>query len=94
VWPKTQDARFMSLRTWDAFLVSSALKDGAVQFVKLVSEQGRPCTLLNPWPGKAVDVYRDGKKLDTLKGERVTLKTEIGATLVLVPEDAPASAAE
>lgn len=88
VWPKNRDARFMSLRTWDALLVSSALKDGAVQFVRILSEQGRPCTLVNPWPGKALDVYRDGKKLDTLKGERVVMKTEVGATLVLVPEGA------
>jgi hypothetical protein len=88
VWPKNKDARFLNIRTWDAFLVSSALKGGTVQSVKIHSEMGRPCTLVNPWPGKAIDVYRDGKIIETLKGERPVLKTEVGATLVLVVEGA------
>ncbi|MEI8372755.1 MAG: hypothetical protein WCJ35_07965 [Planctomycetota bacterium] len=88
VWPKNKDASFRSIRAWGAFLVSSSLKDGVVQYVKITSEKGRPCTLVNPWPGKSMDVYRDGKKVEKLKGERVVLKTEAGATVVLVPEGA------
>ena len=88
VWPKSKDARFLNIRTWDAFLVSSALKAGVVQFVKIHSEKGRPCILVNPWPGKAIHVYRDGKNIETLKGERIVLKTEAGVTVVLGPEDA------
>ncbi|MEI6655279.1 MAG: hypothetical protein WCP45_10955 [Verrucomicrobiota bacterium] len=94
VWPKNKDARFQDIRTWDAFLVSSALKGGTVQSVKIFSEMGRPCTLVNPWPGKTIDVYRDGKKSATLKGERVVLKTEAGATLVLVGEGSALPGAE
>jgi hypothetical protein len=86
VWPKSKDARFMNIRAWDAMLVSSALKGGEVQYVKIHSERGRNCTLVNPWPGKPVDVYRDGKKLETLKGERIVMKTEAGGTVVLGPE--------
>ena len=88
VWPKNKDARFLNIRAWGAFLVSSALKGGVVQYVKIHSEQGRPCTMVNPWPGKPVDVYRDGKKVETLKGGRMVLKTEAGATVVLGPEGA------
>ena len=88
VWPKNKDARFQSLRTWDAFLVSSTLKGGSVQSVTIHSEMGRPCTLVNPWPGKAIDVYRDGRKIETLKGERLVLKTTAATTLVLVVEGA------
>jgi len=88
VWPKNRDARFLNIRAWGAFLVSSALKAGEIQFVKVHSEQGRDCTLVNPWPGKAMDIYRDGKKVETLKGERVVLKTVAGATVVLAPEGA------
>jgi hypothetical protein len=44
--------------------------------------------MVNPWPGKAVDVYRDGKKVETLKGERVVMKTAAGGTVVLGPEGA------
>ena len=86
VWPKGKDARFVNIRARDAFLVSSALKGGVVQFVKITSEKGRDCTLLNPWRGKAVEVYRDGKKIKTLKGDRVVLKTEARGTLLLGPE--------
>ena len=40
------------------------------------------------WPAKAVDVYRNGRKVETLKGDRITLKTEAGATTLLGPEGA------
>jgi hypothetical protein len=86
VWPKDKDARFWNLRAEGAFLVSSALKGGVVQYVKIHSEKGRDCTLLNPWSGKSVDVYRDGKKVETLKGERVVLKTQAGVVVMLGPE--------
>ena len=88
VWPKDKDARFWNLRAEGAFLVSSALKGGTVRFVKIHSEQGRDCTVVNPWPGKAVDVYRDGKKTATLKGDRFVMKTATGATMVLGPAGA------
>ena len=93
-WPRDRDARFRGLRAEGAFLVSSALKGGEVQFVQVLSEQGRPCTLVNPWPGKAIDVYRDGRKVETLKGERVVVETDAGATVVFGPEGmgSPASA--
>jgi hypothetical protein len=63
VWPKNHDARFMNIRAWGAFLVSSALKGGEVQFVRIHSERGRDCTLVNPWPGKGVDVYLNFRRL-------------------------------
>jgi hypothetical protein len=59
-----------------------------VKYVKILSEKGRPCTMVNPWPGKAVIVYRDGKPVQTLKGGRFVMKTEAGATVVLGPEGA------
>jgi hypothetical protein len=90
VWPQAKDASFLNLRTWDAFLVSSTLKGGEVGFVRILSERGRPCALANPWPAKAVDVYRDGKLGETLKGGRLALKTQAGETLILVPQGATA----
>jgi alpha-L-fucosidase 2 len=88
VWPNDKDARFANLRAWGAFLVSSELKGGAVSYVKLHSEQGRPCTMVNPWPGKSIDVYRNGNKVDTLKGDKVECRTEAGTTVVLRPKGA------
>lgn len=83
-WPRDKDARFANLRVWGAFLVSSELKGGVVRQVGIHSEKGRPCTLVNPWPGKSIDVFRDGKKVETLLGDRVVLQTEAGATFSLV----------
>jgi hypothetical protein len=87
-WPQKVDARFANLRQFGAFLVASSLKGGEVQYVKVYSEKGRPCTLVNPWSGKSINVYRDGKQIDTLRGDRVILKTEAGTTVLLGPEGA------
>lgn len=86
VWPRERDARFWNLRAEGAFLVSSALKGGVVQYVEIHSEKGRDCTMVNPWPGKGVGVYRDGGKIGTQKGDRFVMKTRAGATVVLGPE--------
>ena len=83
---KKKDARFWNLRAEGAFLVSSALKGGVVQFVKIHSEKGRGCTIVNPWPREAVIVYRDGRKTGTLRGDRFVMKTKAGVTVVLGPE--------
>jgi len=48
----------------------------------------RDCTLVNPWPGKAVVVYRSGKKVETFQGERIVMKTKAGETVVFRPEGA------
>ena len=89
VWPKEKDARFEKIRCWGAFLVSSDLKDGQVQYVKLYSERGRDCTMVNPWPGENVTVYRNGKAIKKLSGERFTFKTSKEETLILGPTDVP-----
>lgn len=66
------------------FLVSSELRDGDVQYVRLLSEQGRDCTVLNPWPGEKVTVYREGAgEPEVVEGERFTLKTRVGEKLLL-----------
>ena len=83
VWPRQRDARFLELRAEGAFLVSSELRAGDVQFVRIQSEKGRDCTIVNPWPGKKVIIYRDGKQADRLEGERFVLKTRTGETIVL-----------
>ncbi len=85
VWPKEQNARFENIRCWGAFLVSSELKNGKVQFVKIHSEQGRQCTLENPWPEKTVTLYRHNKPTQKLTGQRFSFKTKKGEALMLVP---------
>ena len=75
-------------------LLPSALKGGEVQFVTITSERGRDCKFINPWPDKGVDVYHNGTKVQTLKGERLVIKTEPGATFGLRPEGAGPPAAQ
>ncbi len=82
VWPKEKNAKFENIRCWGAFLVSSELKDGKVQQVKITSERGRDCTVVNPWPGQKVRLIR-GDKSETLSGERFTFKTGINEQIVL-----------
>jgi hypothetical protein len=87
VWPKEKDARFGTLRAVGAFLVSSALKDGRVRHVTILSEKGRDCTVQNPRPGKAVTLSRNNKKAETLNGNRFTFKTAKGERIGLVPNE-------
>ena len=86
VWPKDKDARFGRLRAVGAFLVSSGYMDGQVQYAIIDSEKGRECTVVNPWPGKEITLYRNGNKAETLKGERFMFKTSKDERISLLPE--------
>ncbi len=80
VWPRQRDASFCRIRVEGAFLVSSSLTDGQVGEVVLYSEKGRDLTLLNPWAGRAVEVRKQGGPKRVLRGERIRMQTEAGAT--------------
>jgi len=86
VWPKDKDAEFGSIRARGAFLVSAALSGGQVRYASLISEKGRPCTMQNPWPGKAVTIFRKGGKAETVRGARFKFETVPGEQIVLGPE--------
>ena len=55
-WPRSLDASFHQIRVEGAFLVSASIKDGVVGDVTVVSEKGRPLTILNPWNGEYVNL--------------------------------------
>ncbi len=80
-WPREMDARFGTLRAVGAFLVSAELKGGVVSDVTLLSEKGRDCALVNPWPDKHVQLVRNGKEAETLSGDRFTVKTSVDEIL-------------
>jgi alpha-L-fucosidase 2 len=86
-WPRGMDARFGTLRAVGAFLVSAELKNGVISGVTISSEKGRPCTIVNPWLDRKVEVIRNGKKSETVAGERFTLETSINETLALIATD-------
>jgi hypothetical protein len=85
-WPTKVDARFANLRQFGAFLVASELKGGEVRYVAIRSEMGRPCTLVNPWPGRRVTVTRSDGKTESLTGARFTIATKAAEKLRLVPQ--------
>ncbi|MCX7048080.1 MAG: hypothetical protein NTX50_21670 [Candidatus Sumerlaeota bacterium] len=74
-WPREMDARFGGLRAVGAFLVSAELKNGAAGGVKIVSEKGKDCAVVNPWPVKKIALIRNGKEAETMSGARFAFKT-------------------
>ncbi|RPE12820.1 hypothetical protein EGT74_04555 [Chitinophaga lutea] len=83
VWPREKDCSFTNIRSEGAFLVSAALKNGVVQYVKVVSEKGRDCILQNPWPGKTLIVKSNKKATVKSSGAMVTLPTITGEALLI-----------
>jgi len=83
-WPKDWDAAF-TLLARGAFLVSSSMEKGQVEFVEIRSNAGQACHLQNPWSEKAVTLYRNGKKAEDLSGSLLTFPTAKGETIVVVP---------
>jgi len=85
-WPATADARFGDLRAWGAFLVSSQIKAGAVQYVRIASERGGSVVLVNPWPGQKLHVYRNGNDAGSVGGVEVAIPTAKGDVVSVAPD--------
>lgn len=82
-WNYKENASFEKLRAYGAFLVTSALKQGKVQYVTLLSEKGRLCQIENPWKGEPVLVTRENGKSDVLHGEYLQIPTVAGERIKL-----------
>ncbi|WP_370861557.1 glycosyl hydrolase family 95 catalytic domain-containing protein [Parabacteroides faecis] len=91
VWPREKDASFHQIRVEGAFLVSAELKNKEVTSLTIVSEQGRPLTLLNPWKQKKVrmEVRKSGQLLDEkeLEDDVFHLETLPGTSYLFVVND-------
>ena len=74
-FPNNQKAGFKNIRAWGGFLVSARITDGLISNVILVSEKGKLCTMVNPWPGKILKLLRSGKPAETISGEKISFKT-------------------
>lgn len=85
-WNRSKDASFDQLRAYGAFLVSSKLEKGEILFVKMLSEAGRNCVMDNPWPGKKVQLIRNGNSAEILGGNSFTFETRKGEKLEMTPE--------
>jgi hypothetical protein len=74
-WNHSKDANFDKLRSYGAFVISSSLKKGKIEYVKILSEKGRPCIMENPWPGRRAQLIRNEKKAETLSGNTFYFQT-------------------
>jgi hypothetical protein len=85
-WPADTPARFGDLRARGAFRVSSDRRDGAVRYIRIVSEVGAAALLVNPWGDSAARVYRNGLDAGTLSGAELTLDTAAGEIIHLAAD--------
>lgn len=91
-WNRARNASFDKLRAYGAFLVSSRLQNNTVEFVKIVSEKGRPCVLENPWGNAAIKVVEAGsgqpQAVQYIAGnKRASFGTTAGKTYMLTRSD-------
>jgi hypothetical protein len=84
-WPPEWDAAF-TLRARGAFLVTSSMHKGQIEFIQIRSEAGAECRLRNPWPESAVSLFRNGKKAEDLSGSLLKFATNRGETIVAVKQ--------
>jgi hypothetical protein len=84
-WPSGSTAKFGDLLAYGDFLVSSSIENNAVQYVRATSQAGGTFTFTNPWPGRSVDYYANGRHKGTLSGSKITLGTSVGETIDLAP---------
>ena len=85
-WPPGNSAHFGDLRAYGAFLVSSDIRNNVVQFVRLISERGRPFTVVNPWPGQTVRLYRNGVDAGTVTGPEISLPSSVNEVIHFAPD--------
>jgi hypothetical protein len=83
-WPKEWDAQF-TLAARNAFVISSSMEKGQIEFVEVQSQKGGKCLVQNPWPGSGVSVYVNGKISKDLSGTILELTSNTGETMTLVP---------
>lgn len=66
------DASFTRLRERGAFLLSSSMTGGQVDYIEITSEKGEPVKLVNPWDNAVVRVTdQSGQEIDYKKGSTV-----------------------
>jgi hypothetical protein len=85
-WPNGTDGRFGDLRAYGAFLVSSDVRGGVVQYVRVASEAGGSFTLVNTWPTGMLHAYRNGADAGTLSGAEVSMPTSVGDVVLIAPD--------
>lgn len=84
-WPREWDAQFTLLCRGN-FLTTASMKDQAVEFVKIISKAGARCRIRNPWKGKPLRIYKNGKLFMQSQERLISFDTHRGDRFVLVPK--------
>lgn len=84
-WPKNMDASFRDLRARGAFLVSSRLMDGEVEFIQIRSEHGGDCIIINPWNSKTLRISHNGVDSKVDVDSQITLTTLKNDIIIIKP---------
>ncbi|MHC4215633.1 MAG: glycosyl hydrolase family 95 catalytic domain-containing protein, partial [Planctomycetota bacterium] len=84
--PKDWDAEF-TLLCKGAFLVTSSIRKGNIDFIEIKSQSGGQCRVRNPWPGKQLSVYLNGTKQKNIPGAPgLEFETDKGQILLILPK--------
>jgi hypothetical protein len=78
-WPAYEDAHFQDLRAVGAFLVSSSVTDGHIDFVRIRSEAGGMLRIIIPWDEGAI-MHKDDSR-EAIGGGLQEIETEEGDIL-------------
>jgi len=89
-WPSQWDATYRLLAR-GAFLVSSSMKNGQIEFVEVQSQVGGECRLRNPWGDRAkVTLYRNGTIWKNMKGQLLRFGMRKGENIVVLQKSVSA----
>ena len=83
VWPSGRDARFGNIRVDGAFLASAERKKGILMPVRIISEKGKTCRMVNPWPGKGVLIKSSSRGDRKLEGGMLVFDTKPGEEIII-----------
>jgi hypothetical protein len=62
------------------------MEKGQIEFVQIQSNKGGTCMIKNSWGDAELTLYRNGKKSKNISGKLLTLTSEAGEILILVPK--------
>lgn len=91
-WPPIKNAAFGNLNACGGFLVSSAMTNGVIPYVKITSTAGRQLRLANPWPQTTVQVASTVNPTTQFIGNIFSYQTQVGEVLTVTPVGPPVAA--
>ncbi len=80
-WPADKGASFFNLRAAGAFLVSSEIREGEIQYIRIISEKGNDLKLINPFKNGARVI--SGDRVSKIKSGIIESPTEAGEELII-----------